>query len=80
MGPSGHYFTRMWTLCGHCKLVGIGCIWVELPVQRRPCLIFYEWCRVTQHPQLFRRLAGCQRDTPVLGRHSLVSEHKFINT
>ena len=23
-GPSGHYFTRMWTLCGHCKLVGTG--------------------------------------------------------
>ena len=21
-GPSGHYFTRMWTLCGHCKLLG----------------------------------------------------------
>ena len=35
-----NYFTRMWTWCGHCKLFGIGCIWVELPVQRRLCPIF----------------------------------------
>ena len=30
---------------------------------------FHEWCRVTRHPRIFRRLTGCQRDTPVLGRH-----------
>ena len=35
-----NYFTRMWTRCGHCKLFGTGCIWVELPVQRRLCPIF----------------------------------------
>ena len=35
MGPSGH-FTRMWTRCGHCKMLGH----VELPVQRRLCPIF----------------------------------------
>ena len=29
-----------------------------------------EWCRVTRHPRVFRRLTGCQRDTPVMGRHS----------
>ena len=28
---------------------------------------FHEWCRVTRHPRIFRRLTGCQRDTPVLG-------------
>ena len=39
MGPSGH-FTSMWTRCGRCELFGKGCIWVELPVQRRLCLIF----------------------------------------
>ena len=39
MGPSGH-FTRMWTQCGRCELFGTVCIWVELPVQRRLCLIF----------------------------------------
>ena len=30
---------------------------------------FREWCRVTRHPRVFRRLTGCQRDTPVLGHH-----------
>ena len=30
---------------------------------------FHKWCRVTRHPRIFRRLTGCQRDTPVLGRH-----------
>ena len=27
---------------------------------------FHEWCRVTRHPLLFRRLTGCQR-TPGIG-------------
>ena len=22
---------------------------------------FHEWCRVTRHPRVFRRLTGCQR-------------------
>ena len=22
---------------------------------------FHEWCRVTQHPRIFRKLTGCQR-------------------
>ena len=35
---------------------------------------FREWCRVTRHPRVFRRLTGCQQDTPGLWRHSLVSE------
>ena len=35
---------------------------------------FREWCRVTRHPRVFRGLTGCQRDTPVLERHSLISE------
>ena len=30
---------------------------------------FREWCRVIRHPRVFRRLTGCQRDTPVLGCH-----------
>ena len=51
----------MWTLCGHCELFGTCCIWVELPVQRRLCPIFHEWCLVIRHPRLFCRLTGCQR-------------------
>ena len=32
------------------------------------------WLWVTQNPQEFRGLKGCQRDPRVLGRHRLVSE------
>ena len=39
---------------------------------------FHEWCRVTRHPRLFRKLTGCQRDTPVLGRHRLFDKLKLI--
>ena len=28
---------------------------------------FHEGCRVTRHPQIFRKLKGCQRDTPRFG-------------
>ena len=31
---------------------------------------FHEWCWVTRHPRIFRGLTSCQRDTPILGRHS----------
>ena len=35
---------------------------------------FHEWCRVTRHPRVFPRVDRLSTDTPVLGRHSLVSE------
>ena len=31
---------------------------------------FREWCPVTRHPRVFRRLTGCQQDTPGLGCHN----------
>ena len=60
-------FTRIWTRCGRCIVLGQVVFWVEHPVQRRICPIFVksqvlekgdlmEWCRVTRHPQIFRRL------------------------
>ena len=33
-------FTRTWTQCGRCKILGHVVFWVELPVQRRLCPIF----------------------------------------
>ena len=33
-------FTRTWTRCGRCKMLGHVVFWVELPVQRRLCPIF----------------------------------------
>ena len=36
---------------------------------------FREWCRVTRHLRVFRRLTGCQR-TPEIGASHLLLEHK----
>ena len=41
--------------------------WDMLYLGRAPCTNetlpdFHEWCRVTRHPRLFRRLTDCQRD------------------
>ena len=38
------------------------------------------WCRVTQDPQEFHWLTGCQRDPRVLGRHNLISELRYTST
>ena len=34
------FFTRMWTRCGRCKMLGQVVPWVKLLVQRRLCPIF----------------------------------------
>ena len=89
MGPSGHFYSFLF-LCGpgvvivkfwdRLPLIGTGCILGKAPRTKETLLDFLEWCRVTRHPRVFRGLTGCQRDTPVLGRHSLVSEHRYPNT
>ena len=60
--------------------VGTGCSLGRAPRTKETLLDFHEWCRVTRHPRLFHRFDGLSTDTPVLGRHSLVSEPRFINT
>ena len=66
MGLSGH-FTRMWTRCGRCKMLRQVVFWVELSVQRRLYPIFLSGVGLPRHPQVFRELTGCQRDTPDRG-------------
>ena len=39
MGPSGHFYSHVDPF-GRCKMLGQVVFWVELPVQRRLCLIF----------------------------------------
>ena len=82
MGPSGH-FTRMWTRCGRCELFGTGChvigtccIFGRAPRTNETLPDFREWCRVTRHP----RVDGLSTDTREMGRHSLVSEHRYTTT
>ena len=60
--------------CGPCVII-VNCWDRFCTVGRATCTKeslpdFHEWCRVTQHPQVFRGLTGCQRDTPVLERHT----------
>ena len=46
------------------------CTMGRTPRTKETLLDFHEWCQVTRHPQVFRGLTGCQRDTPVLGHHN----------
>ena len=41
--------------------VGTGCSLGRAPRTKETLFDFHEWCLVTRHPQLFRRLTGCQR-------------------
>ena len=62
MGPSGHFYSFLF-ICG--PGVVVMKIWDRLYLGRAPRTketlpVFHEWCRVTRHPRLFRRLMGCQ--------------------
>ena len=61
-------------------MIGTGCVLGRAPRTKEALPDFHEWCRVTRRPRVFCGLTGCQRDTPVLGHHSLVSEHRYTNT
>ena len=41
--------------------VGTTCSLGRAPRTKETLPDFHEWCRVTRHPRLFRRLTGCQR-------------------
>ena len=51
-------------------MIVTGCILGRAPRTKETLPDFREWCRVTRHPRVFRRLMGCQRDTPRLELHS----------
>ena len=70
--------------CGPCVVIVKGwdrfCTLGRDPRTKETLLDFREWCRVTRHSRVFRGLTGCQRDTPILGRHSLISELRYTTT
>ena len=41
--------------------VGTDCSLGRAPRTKETLPNFREWCRVTRHPRIFRRLTGCQR-------------------
>ena len=50
--------------CGPCvvivNLLGQVCTLGRAPRTKETLPDFHEWCRVTRHPGIFRRLTGCQ--------------------
>ena len=63
----------IWNRCGRRENLGQVVPWVELPVKRRLCPIFREWCRVTRHPRVFCGLTGCQRTPGIWGVTSFLT-------
>ena len=51
--------------CGPCvvivNLLGQVCTLGKTPHTKETLPYFHEWCRVTRHSRVFRRLTGCQR-------------------
>ena len=41
------------------NFLGQVCTLGRAPRTKETLLDFHEWCRVTRHPRLFRRLTGC---------------------
>ena len=57
MGPRGH-FTHINVIL---DCLGQVCLWVELPVQRRPCPIFVREVESSDIHECFHGLTGSQR-------------------
>ena len=82
MGPSGR-ITHVIGYIGYIALFGTSicrfCIWVELSIQRRLCPIFMRNVGSPDIHECFRGLTVVN-GPPGLGRHSLVSEPKYMAT
>ena len=69
----------VWSL----KLLGQVCTLGRAPRTKETLPDFYEWCRVTRHPRLFRRLTDCQRTPRFWGitkNNSQMVHNPNINT
>ena len=72
-------YDPVWSLL----IIGTGCTLGRAPCTKETLPDFREWSRVTRHSRVFHGLTGCQRTPPpppVLGRHSLVSQHRYMTT
>ena len=60
--------------CGPCEVIvncrDKFCTFCRAPHTKETLPDFYEWCRVTRHPRVFRGLTGYQR-TPGFGASQL---------
>ena len=67
MGPSGRFTQVIVILDCLEQVLCRFCIWVELPVQRRPCLIFVKNVGSPDIHECFRGLTGSQRTPRIWG-------------
>ena len=78
-GPKWPLFYSHVDLVWSLLMFGTGCTLGGAPRTKEALPDFREWCRVTQHPRVFRRLTSCQRDISVLGRHTIILQIKINN-
>ena len=68
---AGAQVTIIILACGPCmvivNLLGQVCTLGRAPRTKETLPDFHEWCRVTRHPRIFRRLTGCQWTTRFWG-------------
>ena len=76
MGLSGRVYS---CTCLMRLMLGQVVVWVELPVQRRLCLIFMSGVGLPDIHDI-PQVDGLSTDTPILGRHNLVSELRYTST
>ena len=64
--------------CGPCvvivNLLGQVCTLGRTPCKKETLPNFHEWCQVTRHPRIFRRLTGCQRTLRFWGFTNIVGK------
>ena len=63
MGPRGRFYSCIYLVIDDWDR---WCSMGRAPCKKKTLPDFHEWCRVTRHPLLFRRLTGHQR-TPGIG-------------
>ena len=68
MGPRGRFYSYISSDVD----VGTCCSWVELPVQRRLCLIFVREVGSPDLHECFRELTGSQRTPGIWGVTMLI--------
>ena len=63
-GPKWPFYSFLFACGPGVGVVNVGTSYIlgRAPYTKETLPDFREWCRVTRHPRVFRRLTGCQRD------------------
>ena len=77
MGPRDRFYSYISLVM---LMIGTGCFWVELPIQRRFCPIFMRDVGSTDIHECFRGLTGSQRTPGIWGvtKHMAIKLQNYI--